>query len=89
MLILTREEKQSIIVNDDIVVTVLRNEKGIVSIGVDAPKDKVIVREELLPEPVQINGVWYGSSEDIPQNKSKGDCNVVSEEKTQERKEGS
>lgn len=47
MLILTRRKGQSIIIRDDIRVTVLANEGGGVRIGIDAPEDVEIWREEI------------------------------------------
>lgn len=50
MLILTRRVGDSLYVGDDIVVTVLEVNGFQVRIGIDAPKDVAIVREEIAPE---------------------------------------
>lgn len=47
MLILTRYPGQKIMIGDDIVVTVLNNQYGQVKIGVDAPRDLRVDREEI------------------------------------------
>jgi carbon storage regulator len=47
MLTLTREIKQTIIIGDNIKLTVLGIKGNQVSIGVDAPKDVPILRAEL------------------------------------------
>lgn len=49
MLVLTRKVHQSILIRDDIVVEVLGVERGRVKIGVSAPPDVTILREELSP----------------------------------------
>lgn len=48
MLALSRKEFESIVIGDDIVVTVLSVDGGQVRIGIEAPKSINIVREELL-----------------------------------------
>lgn len=48
MLILTRRIGESLIIDDDTVVTVLGVKGNQVRIGIDAPDDVNIVREELL-----------------------------------------
>lgn len=47
MLILTRRTGESIKIDDDITVKLLNIERGVVSIGIDAPRNIQIVREEL------------------------------------------
>ena len=51
MLVLTRREGEKIMIGDDIVITLLRrgsDDCKSVSIGITAPPDVVIVREELI-----------------------------------------
>ena len=48
MLILTRRIGESLIIDEDIVVTVLATKGNQVRIGIEAPDDVHIVREELL-----------------------------------------
>lgn len=48
MLILSRKPKQSIHIRDGISVTVLRIHRGTVRLGIDAPRDVPVHREEVL-----------------------------------------
>jgi carbon storage regulator len=48
MLVLTRKSEQKIRIGDDVVITVLKVQGDQVSIGIEAPKELQIVREELL-----------------------------------------
>lgn len=47
MLILSRKFNQRILIGDDIIVTVVKIGQMIVRIGIEAPKDMVILRQEL------------------------------------------
>ena len=47
MLILTRKIGESIIIDEDIKVSVLKIEGGIVRLGIKAPKDVRVDREEI------------------------------------------
>jgi len=47
MLVLSRKVGERILVGDDITITVVRMAQGVVRIGVDAPADLPIVREEI------------------------------------------
>jgi carbon storage regulator len=55
MLVLSRKAQESIIVNGNIKITVVRIDRNQVRIGIDAPTDVPIQREELVrpgePEP--------------------------------------
>lgn len=53
MLILTRQVGESIIINDNIRITVTRIQGGEVKIGIDAPDEINIVRSELLEDDYQ------------------------------------
>jgi len=53
MLVLSRKAGQRIHIGDDIVITVVRTGKGSVRLGVDAPSDIPIVRDELKAEQEQ------------------------------------
>ena len=48
MLVLTRRRNEKIVIDDSIVITVCQIEQGKVRIGVDAPADIPIRREELI-----------------------------------------
>jgi len=47
MLVLTRRVGEKIQVSDDVTVTVMRSESGYISLGVTAPKDIPVHREEI------------------------------------------
>lgn len=47
MLILTRRKSEMLVINDDITITVLGIKGKQVSLGINAPKDVQIFREEL------------------------------------------
>lgn len=55
MLILTRKINESIIIGDDIKITVLEVGDGTVRIGLDAPKHVEIFREEIYKELKEAN----------------------------------
>ncbi len=54
MLVITRKVGETIRIGPNIHVTVLRQNNGQVKLGVDAPRDMVIVREET-ERPVAVN----------------------------------
>ncbi len=47
MLILTRNQNESVIIDDDIKVTVISDRTGQVKLGIEAPEDVDIWREEI------------------------------------------
>ncbi len=47
MLILTRKQNESVIIDGDIKVTILSDKHGQVKLGIDAPDDVEIWREEI------------------------------------------
>lgn len=47
MLVLSRKAQEVILIGNDIKVMVVRINGGVVSLGIDAPKDVVILREEI------------------------------------------
>jgi carbon storage regulator len=47
MLVLSRKVGERILIGDDIAVTVVRVAQGLVRIGIEAPHDLPIVREEI------------------------------------------
>lgn len=57
MLVLTRKSEQKIRIGNNIVITVLKIQGDQVSIGIDAPKELQIVREELLLDPLSCSAV--------------------------------
>ena len=48
MLILSRKEGESIVIGDNITVKIVSAEKGVVKIGIEAPKEVTILRSELV-----------------------------------------
>ncbi|QOY55040.1 carbon storage regulator CsrA [Candidatus Sulfurimonas marisnigri] len=50
MLVLARKLNESIVIGDDIVVKVISIDKGVVKLGIDAPKSISIMRNELLED---------------------------------------
>ena len=50
MLVLSRKTGQRILIGDQIAVTVVRIAPGVVRLGVDAPRDMPVVREEIARE---------------------------------------
>ena len=56
MLILSRKLKESIRIGDDVIIHVLSVSGGRVKLGIEAPTDVGIVREELQPKSNKQNG---------------------------------
>ncbi|QOP44279.1 carbon storage regulator CsrA [Sulfurimonas sediminis] len=50
MLVLARKADESIIIGDNIVVKIISVENGVVKLGIDAPKEVAIIRNELIEE---------------------------------------
>ncbi len=50
MLVLARKTNESIVLSDDIIIRVISIDKGVVKLGIDAPKNISIVRSELLED---------------------------------------
>ena len=48
MLVISRKEGQSLIIGDDIEITIAKINDGTVKIAIDAPKKKSILRKELV-----------------------------------------
>ena len=47
MLVITRKKDESLLIGDDIEIKIVKVEDGSVKIGIEAPKDKVILRKEV------------------------------------------
>jgi len=50
MLVLARKLDESIVIGDNIVVKVVAIENGVVKLGIEAPKEISIIRDELIQE---------------------------------------
>jgi carbon storage regulator CsrA len=50
MLVLARKLDEAIVIGDDISIRVISIEKGVVKLGIDAPKNVSIMRNELLED---------------------------------------
>ena len=48
MLVLSRKLDESIVIGDDIVIKVVSIDNGVVKLGIEAPKDISIIRDELI-----------------------------------------
>jgi carbon storage regulator len=61
MLVISRKVGESIVVGDSVVVTVVQMQRGRVRIGVEAPPQVLVLREELRQRPLAAR------PEDLPQ----------------------
>lgn len=55
MLVLARKNDEAILIGDNIYVKVISVEKGVVKIGIEAPNDVTIIREELARDVADMN----------------------------------
>jgi carbon storage regulator len=55
MLVLTRKIGEGIVINDDITITIVEMKGGNVRVGIDAPRDKKIYRQEIYNRIVEEN----------------------------------
>ncbi|SFC60546.1 carbon storage regulator CsrA [Clostridium uliginosum] len=55
MLIITRKKGESLMIGDDIEITIAKLDDGSVKLGINAPKDITILRKELYEEVKQEN----------------------------------
>lgn len=63
MLVLTRKKEQSIIIGDQIELTILEIKGDQIRIGINAPKDVTILRKEVYLEVEEANRVALASKE--------------------------
>jgi carbon storage regulator CsrA len=55
MLVLSRKKDESIVIGDNIIVKVISVENGTVKLGIEAPRDVSIIRNELIEEVTAMN----------------------------------
>ncbi len=70
MLVLSRKVGERILIGDNIAITIVRVAQGSVRIGVDAPDNLNVVREEVVI-PVQSEGKKQDSPVNSPKSSSK------------------
>lgn len=75
MLVLTRRIRESIIINDNILITILQFNRNSVRLGINAPKDFSVHRAEIYKKILKENNIkHFGTVESkILQNIHKGD----------------
>jgi carbon storage regulator len=47
MLVLTRKDGETLLIGDQVKITIVKSKNGSVKVGVEAPKDVKVLREEL------------------------------------------
>jgi len=65
MLVLARKLNESIVIGDDITIKIISIEKGIIKLGIDAPRDISIMRSELLEDVKEHN---IAASKDVDED---------------------
>eukprot|EP00831_Metopus_contortus_P028299 TRINITY_DN23561_c0_g2_i1.p1 TRINITY_DN23561_c0_g2~~TRINITY_DN23561_c0_g2_i1.p1 ORF type:complete len:126 (+),score=12.09 TRINITY_DN23561_c0_g2_i1:123-500(+) len=77
MLIITRKKGESLMIGDDIEVTVSKLEDGSVKLGIQAPKDITILRKELYEQVKKENQMAMKINMDVLKNiKKKQEINI-------------
>jgi len=61
MLVLSRKPLQSIVIGPDIRITIVKIERNQVRIGIEAPRDVTILRDELVQAEQEEGGISEGS----------------------------
>ncbi len=65
MLILSRRVGEGVVLDDKITIKIIDASKGSVRIGIEAPKDVLILREELAQEVKKLNLIAISSPDDL------------------------
>lgn len=55
MLVITRKKGESVLIGDDIEITIIKAEDGNVKLSISAPKNIIILRKELVKEVTEEN----------------------------------
>ena len=71
MLVLSRRVGESVVIGDDVVVTVLEVRGDVIRVGVDAPRHVAVHRRELLDELAETNRAAASASETVVADLSK------------------
>ncbi len=50
MLVLSRKPREAIRIGEDVLITILEIKRGVVRLGIEAPRDVSVLRSELLEE---------------------------------------
>lgn len=61
MLVLSRKPGEKIVIGDSIVITVVKTEGGHVRLGIEAPDDVAILRQELLSDEGRVTSEEAGA----------------------------
>lgn len=64
MLVLSRKTSESIVINDDVVITIVEVRGGKVRLGIQAPRDVAVHRKEVLDAIVRENRGEASTSEE-------------------------
>lgn len=65
MLVVTRKKEETILIGDNIEVTVVSSKDGVVKLAIKAPDDITILRKELLAEVKEENKKAISSKKDL------------------------
>ncbi|MDU4891627.1 MAG: carbon storage regulator CsrA [Clostridium sp.] len=65
MLVITRRKEESILIGDNVEITVIKLEDGSVKLGINAPKDVTILRKEVYEKVKEENMKAMNSSLDL------------------------
>lgn len=71
MLVLSRKTNEKIRINGNIVITVVRVQGEKVRLGIEAPDDVLIIRDELNQEEEHVSGDLSASEEEMPENSTR------------------
>lgn len=67
MLVLTRKAGESIVIGNEVVITVLEVRGGQIRIGVDAPRNLAVHRAEIYQQVMEENQAAASQADDVPE----------------------